>query len=123
MIETDFKRIRVLGVLMARRTKGGRRVLFENLKFIIDEKVYTIPAGFTTDYSSVPTALSWFVDWRKVDLAGVVHDYLYTNKILSRKNADKAWRQIASQGKYHVNRVQGGLGYLALRAFGWIYWS
>ena len=41
-----------------------------------DDDPIVVPEGFVTDFSSDPIGL---LDWSKVDVAGVVHDYLYQN--------------------------------------------
>ena len=35
----------------------------------------TVRLPFTTDYSSLPWAKRWLVNWSRVDIAGVVHDH------------------------------------------------
>lgn len=50
----------------------------------------TVPKGFITDLASVPRI--WILYDELGDIAqmpGVVHDYLYSNNITSRKVADK----------------------------------
>ena len=87
----------------------------------IDES-FTIPKGFTTDYSSSP----WFypVDWRKQVVAGVLHDWLYKTGQMTRREADALWYHVVRQGgpNYHVGPILGGLGWLGLRAGGWVAW-
>lgn len=80
-----------------------------------------VPVGFVTDYSSVPHRLSWLMPpWWKIDLAGILHDYLYRERAFTaarRKRADVAWATVAAaQGNssYSVSK-----GYYGLRAFGW----
>ena len=89
----------------------------------------TIEEGFVTDYSSIPTILSWVMRWSKVDLAGVVHDWLYRDGQIvfadkcncgskyDRGQADEIWRIMAFSGEYRVTRLQARLGWLFLRCF------
>jgi hypothetical protein len=80
-----------------------------------------VPAGFETDYSSVPGP-AWFVGrFDQHDIAGVVHDALYRWGA-PRAAADRVWRIIARSGKRHVNAVQGFLGWAGLRVGGWVAW-
>ena len=49
-----------------------------------------IPAGFRTDFASVPGILLWL--FRAIgdhNLADVLHDWLYTNHMMSRAEADR----------------------------------
>lgn len=53
------------------------------------DEVITIPAGFTTDFASVPR-LFWSIlpPWGKYGKAAVVHDYCYRNGLYMRKRCD-----------------------------------
>ena len=121
-----------------RRTPEGRRVLLEPLvvdlgvlEFSLHEfpsvamsemgaTVITVPAGFDTDFSSIPVALAWVLgDWRKYDLAGVVHDWLYRIGA-DRLVADRVWRRVARSGDFAVGPVRGFLGWAGLRVGGWV---
>ena len=78
----------------------------------------TVPAGFDTDFASVPRLpfMFWLLGDR-ADYAAVIHDYLYRTGIVSRSVADKVFRTIAEEE---------GLGFFArwsmwagLRVGGW----
>ena len=75
-----------------------------------------------TDFSSIPTLFQWVVHWSKVDVAGVVHDYLYDRGTLSRWQADRVWFEVARSGDHRANCVQASACWLALRLFGWCVW-
>ena len=70
------------------------------------------------DYSSLPWGLRWLVNWDRVDIAGVVHDYLYrkaTNfTYRSRWEADLAWFRLALSGEHRANWLQAALGLAGL---------
>jgi hypothetical protein len=65
-----------------------------NMKRLLEDVIYqdhngvvfTIPAGYVTDYASVPRALSWIYPkddpYRK---AAIVHDYLITNGLVLKE--------------------------------------
>lgn len=55
----------------------------------ITGQTIVIPAGYTTDFASVPQPLWWLIppNGRSVN-PSVVHDYLYDNRIGTRKEAD-----------------------------------
>jgi len=59
----------------------------------------TVPAGFITDFASIPSLFHWFATptkgkWRK---ASVIHDYLYFLKEGKRKKADDAFLYLMEQ--------------------------
>ena len=56
---------------------------------LTDGKVITIPKGFEWDLASVPRFLWWLMS-PDVDseIAYLIHDYLYINQTLPRKEAD-----------------------------------
>lgn len=85
--------IRVLTSLRTERLSDGRRKLLRDLVVEIGgADPITIPAGFVTDFSSIPWFARALVRWSRVDIAGVVHDWLYTTSELSRRQADRLWR-------------------------------
>ena len=97
-------------------------ICLPDFKHIID-----IPKGFTSDLSSFPTLFSWIVDWRRVAIAGLVHDYLYSLEgskqypLLTRIQKDKVWRAIAThRGStgFAANWAQGWISYLGIRLGG-----
>ena len=82
--------------------------------------VISVCAGFDTDYSSIPAPCRGIVHWSKVDVAGVVHDYLYRYpKNRTRAEDDWIWWVLARSGKWRADPVQAALCWLALRGFGW----
>lgn len=50
--------------------------------------------GFETNFSSIPTPLHWVVGWSRVDIAGVVHDFLYGKTDCPRATADAVWWEL-----------------------------
>lgn len=117
------------GVLCVKRLSDGRRQLVRDLLVDVSRNadgkdVVTIPKGFVTDYSTLPWGTRWLVHWSRVDVAGVVHDYLYRcgDKVpehYTKAEADTIWRWIALAGDRRAWRYQGWLAWLALRLFGW----
>ncbi len=77
-----------------------------------------VPAGFRTDFASVPR-LFWRIlpPWGPYARAAVVHDYLYVNGVVLRYLADRALLEIM-----RACRVPGWQRlaiYAAVRLFGW----
>ena len=110
------------GALRTERRPDGKRKLLRPLVVNIGPSELTVHRGFVTDFSSIPTLFQWVVHWSKVDVAGVVHDYLYDRGTLSRWQADRVWFEVARSGDHRANCVQAFACWLALRLFGWCVW-
>ena len=80
-----------------------------------------VPAGFTTDFASIPRFL-WSIlpCWGKYGNAAVIHDYCYWEQKYTRKRADEIFRE--AMGVLRVNRIKIKLLYWMVRLFGWIQW-
>lgn len=75
---------------------GTNFMLVDDLRYQIIRtgEVITVPAGFVTDFASVP----WYGRWRisvlgKHSIPAIVHDYLYWEQRCSREEADKILRE------------------------------
>ena len=126
--------------LHTKRLPSGERELLQPLNVRTCKYVITVRAGFQTDFSSIPTGLSWLVRWSRVDIAGVVHDMLFCPNgyglvldkknpaknlvcTLSIKDADKIWLEIARRGKHRAWLLGAWLCYIGLYSFGWCTWN
>ena len=109
MVETDP------GPLRVEREPGhlSRKLLRDLNVQCLDVPV---PADFSTDYSSIPALCRPLVQWSKVDVAGVVHDYCFPRQ--SRREDDQIWHLLARSGEWSAGPIQAWLGWVALRAFG-----
>ena len=107
--------IEVLSPLETRRLKDGKRKLTADLVLLVNKVRYVVPEGFVTDFSSYPWMFRWIVRWSKVDVAGVFHDWLYRTGILTRKESDRLWREVAMAGQHSANKPQAYLSWLGLR--------
>lgn len=85
-----------------------------------------IPTGFTTDGASVPDWAQWITMWKPWEdpqrWAGIVHDWLYTQRGVTKKYADQVFRSVLdSEGTGRFRRtamyaavvVGGGRAYRA----------
>ena len=112
--------------LQTYRLSNGRRMLLRPLLVEVPGswggRTILIPKGFDTDYSSIPSCLHWIVRWSKVDVAGVVHDWLYRRGNLTRWDADKVWRLVARSGPHSANWLQAWTCWLGLWLFGGFAW-
>lgn len=81
-----------------------------------------VPAGFETDFASIPRVL-WTIyppagRWGK---AAVIHDYLYYHGMRSRKSCDRVFLQ--GMKDLGVPRCRRTLMYLAVRLGGRVAWA
>ncbi len=102
-------------VLQTERLPDGRRELLKKLVLLVEGKEYTVEKGYKTDYSSIPWFGRFIVRWSKVDIAGVIHDWLYEKGDESRSGADRVWRIVARSGEHHANCLQAEICWFALR--------
>ncbi len=126
--------------LKTKRLDDGSRKLLKGIEVCVEpdvanckskKRTIKVPSGFVTDYSSIPWFGRWLIRWSKVDIAGVVHDYLYSCKseekygCVTRSQADEVWYLIARSGssrKSRANWLQAKICWMVLRAVSWIFW-
>ena len=86
------------------------------------ENFITVPAGFCTDFASVPRGL-WniFPPDGKYSQAAVLHDFLYKTHMLTRKRSDKIF--LESMQVLKVSWLKRHLMYRAVRIFGQGSWN
>lgn len=113
----------ISGPLQTERMCNGRRKLLRELQLQINEDIYTIEKGFNTDYSSIPWFGRFVVRWSKVDVAGVVHDWLYFYGKETRSKSDQIWRIIAVSGDHSANPLQAWICWFSLRVGGFPAWK
>lgn len=83
---------------------------------------HVVPRGFETDFASIPRALRWLIPTvGRYNLAALIHDYLYDNRIKSRQYADRVFLYVMI--KSGVTRVKAYTMYYAVRLFGTSHWN
>jgi hypothetical protein len=84
-----------------------------------------VPAGFETDFASVPRPLwAFFPPDGRYTQAAVVHDYLYNQRhIHGRKRSECDAIFLEAMGVLGVNWFKRHTMYRAVRSFGWIPWN
>jgi len=93
-----------------------------------NDEVITIKKGFEWDLSSVPR-IFWSILPPDGDfiIGALIHDYLYQNKMFTRRFADREmylWSE-AVNGTMNLSlrRIDNGVRYIGVRMFGWIVWK
>jgi hypothetical protein len=110
------------GPVEVREVGPGRWQLTSDLIFDGAREQFRVPAGFVTDFASVPRLLWWLVPpFGEHTRSAVLHDWLYHAKVVDRRDADglflrcmrmesvPAWRRFAMHA--------------AVRIFGWWAWK
>lgn len=109
--------------LSTTRLLTGRRQLNRDFRLEVDSVLHVVPKGFETDFSSYPWYSRVIVRFDRVDVAGVIHDWLYYNGDISRQESDDIWRKVAVAGHHGANPMQAWLSWVGLRLFGWYAWN
>jgi len=82
---------------------------------------FVVPAGFDTDFASVPRALWSLVPPTGVyTRAAVLHDWLYRTGATTRRDADRVFRAVMLE--LRTRRLRALLMWAAVRAFGWLHY-
>ena len=110
--------------LEIRKTGPEQWETLRQFVYTSDWVVVVVPKGFITDLASVPKALRSIVSkvgyWSQ---PAVLHDYLYKNKTMDRKDADKLLFEACGvmEKKWDVPwyRQRKRMIYAAVRAGGW----
>lgn len=86
------------GPLQVERQAGGRWKLLADLVFNSAEVgAVTVPAGYVTDFASVPRLpLMYWLAGDTAHEAAVVHDWLYSEQKVSRDVADRVFREASA---------------------------
>lgn len=86
---------------------------------VICREIIYVPAGFKTDFASVPRIPMIYAAVGGVgDAAAVIHDYLYTCRDCPRSKADRVFREALAVCE--VGPVRRGIMWVGVRIFGWL---
>lgn len=87
----------------------------------------TIPAGFWTDFASIPKAIQNILSPLDSHLrAAVLHDYLYYKQVLNYKPITRAFADklfLDGMKTCGTGKIKRYTMYYAVRSFGWITWN
>lgn len=96
-------------------------ILSKEFRVVVFGVTITVPAGFATDFNSVPRLFRWMVSRTDGVEGAVVHDYLYnTPDIYSRGWADDVLNEMDKDQINPIIRVVKNTG---VRVGGWKRWN
>jgi len=104
--------------LIVRPLPDGRNwQLVEGFEFRYNGKTLKVPAGFVTDFASVPR-IFWNIlpPWGRYGKAAVIHDYCYRTACLSRRMCDRLF--LEAMRALSVPAWKRYIMWLAVRCFG-----
>lgn len=122
--ENPIKKSRVFG-----SNTINEYTLLETLEIELSNKyIILIPKGYVWDLASVPRFLWWlFPPDSDSELAFLIHDYLYENRIINRDFADKEmliWsKKLSGTQNTSVRNIDNTMRYLAVKWFGTKAWN
>ncbi|MBS1538462.1 MAG: DUF1353 domain-containing protein [Bacteroidetes bacterium] len=105
---------------------GKHWILLEPFSYAVgtpdSDDVITVPMRFVTDFASIPR-LVWFVfpPWGKYGKAAIVHDYLYSTGLKTRKESDSIFLEIMQVSC--VDSLTRFLIHGFVRLFGWVFYK
>lgn len=81
----------------------------------------TVPAGFVTDFASIPWLVQWLIPKEgRYNRAAVVHDWLYTTGEYPRDMADYVLSEAMAAASVDPDRAE--VIYAGVRVGGWYAW-
>lgn len=103
--------------------KGKWQLEDELIVYIAPLMPIVIPAGFVTDFASVPRLLWWLISPTDDTLAipAIIHDLLYRTQWLTRRMSDEVMNMLMMHRK--ASPVARFFVYRALRLAGWVAWN
>lgn len=103
--------------LVVKEIDDVRWQLASDLVYHGNKDIFTVPAGFKTDFASVPK-IFWNIlpPTGRYTKAAVLHDWLYTTHATSKEDADGLFRRIMEEEDVGV--IKRNIMWLAVKFFG-----
>lgn len=118
---SQFTEILVVSPLADGRTWYLRKAFSYDVGREGSGETISVPAGFLTDFASVPRPLWWlYPRWGRYGNAAVIHDFCYWQQQYGRKQADDIF--LEAMEVLEVGSFNRYLFYAAARLFGCIAW-
>jgi hypothetical protein len=121
------------GSLTVRRVDAVRWELVDELVYLGSWERFVVPAGFRTDFATVPRVVTWLVPrFGAYTLAAILHDWLITDglraEVVTSRQADGIFRRVMRESGVPVLRrwlmwagVRWGALTDELRRSGWLF--
>ena len=121
------------GTLTVSRVDANHWALVDPLVYQGAKERFVVPAGFNTDFASVPRVVTWLIPrWGAYTLAAILHDWLADEGVLTgvvtARDADGIFRRVMRESGVPVLRrwmMWAGVRWGALtephRRTGWLY--
>ena len=121
------------GSLTVRRVDAERWELVDELVYLGSWERFVVPAGFRTDFATVPRVVTWLVPrFGAYTLAAILHDWLITDglraEVVTSRQADGIFRRVMRESGVPVLRrwlMWAGVRWGALaeghRRAGWLF--
>lgn len=97
---------------------GARKwLVWQEIRYAGGGESYTVPAGFETDFASIPRGLwNLFPPTGRYAPAAVLHDWMYVEAVLTKADADRIFRE--SMKELGVPYWKRWVMWAAVRSFG-----
>lgn len=109
--------------LDVRAIAGGKYKLLSDLNWRSPRgrEHIRVPAGFVTDFASIPRGFRWLLTGHGgTRKPAVIHDYLYRLNVTTRKEADLMFK--LTMRETNIPGWKRELAYRAVRLGGWLAW-
>ena len=113
---TELKKCCIMPYVEDSHWDGENWILLSDIKFSVDDKIYKIPAGFVTNFGSIPRIFRPMLNKMGKSLrAFAVHDWLYSYGVDifgSQRECDKALYELSrldDESWINANLINKGL--------------
>lgn len=109
-------------IVMQHPTNPDNWILVEPFRYVQDDVIDTIPAGFVTDFASIPRVFWNIISPVELgDIGPIKHDWKYRNGFGTRKGADdQFWTDMKNDG---IGWWKRKTAYCLVRACGGSSWN
>lgn len=101
--------------VVVRTTGQSMWTTLTDLHYLGPEGDWLVPAGFVTDFASIPTFVTWLIPKHgQHTLAAILHDWLIAHPVVPPRDTDRIFRRVL--GELGVPPVRRALMWAGVRA-------